>query len=135
MDFLTFGIFVKTDIMKLKLSLLLFCLMGIGVFSHAQNKPKAPKPTIVTEPEEIPVIVKSHKKATKLKPPPPPPLIVRDGKPSPPPKVEVVKFTPPKIVKDAEKPIPPPPPPAKPVKTKSDKPAQPDAPPPADLRA
>ena len=121
--------------MKLKLSLLLFCLMGIGIFSHAQNKPKTPKPTIVTESEDIPVIVKSHKKANKLKPPPPPPVMRKDGKPLAPPKVEAVKFTPPKIVKDAEKPIPPPPPPARPAKTKSEKPVQPDAPPPADLRA
>ena len=135
MDFITFGILVKTIIMKLRFSLLLFCLLGIGVFSHAQDKKKASKPTIVNEPEDIPVSVKSTKKAHNLKPPPPPPQFDKEGKPLPPPKVEVVKFTPPKIVKDKPN-LPPPPPPKKevvkftPPKIVKDKQAIPPPPPP-----
>ena len=111
MDFLTFGISVKTTIMKLRLSLLLFCLLGIGVFSHAQDKKKVPaKPVVEEGTDAIPVTVKSTKKAHKLKPPPPPPL-----------KPEVTKFTPPKIVKDGKTPPPPPPKP----KTAPEKPAEP----------
>ncbi len=132
MDFITFGISIKTFIMKLKFFLLLFCLLGIGVFSHAQDKKKASKPTIVNEPEDIPVSVRSTKKVKHLKPPPPPPMFDKEGKPLPPPKVERVKFAPPKIVKDKPN-LPPPPPPAKP-KTTASQPEKPPAPP-KDLRA
>ncbi len=121
--------------MKLKLSLLLFCLLGIGVFSNAQDKKKnTAKPKVENGADAIPVVVKSNKKAHKVPPPPPPPVVARDRKPLPPPKVEVVKFTPPKIVKDAEKPLPPPPPPAKPAKAKTGKPVTPDMPPMPDDR-
>jgi len=112
--------------MKLRLSLLLFCLLGIGVFSHAQNSKKAPAkpPTVENGPDAIPVTVTSSKKAHKQLPPPPPP-----------PKVEVTRFTPPKIVKNGEKLPPPPPPPHRPAKVKTAKPPKPDAPPPADEKA
>jgi hypothetical protein len=84
--------------MKLRFTLLLFCLFCIGIFSQAQQKPPIPpKPKVENGPDAIPVTVTSHKKAKKPLPPPPPP-----------PKAEAVKFTPPKIVKDAEKaPVPP----------------------------
>lgn len=120
--------------MKLKLSLVLFCLLGIGVFSHAQDSKKAAsKPEVLNGPDAIPVTVKSHKKAKKLVPPPPPPLPVnKAGKPvppPPPPKAEVTKFTAPKIVKTPPQ-TPPPPPPAKPSKAKAeDLPVKPDVPP------
>ena len=104
--------------MKLRLSLLLFCLLGIGFFSHSQDSKKTPppppspakpaKPIILNGEDAIPVIVKSSKKAHWKAPPPPP-------------KVEAVKFTPPKIVKDVEKV------PAPPVKPKIL--IKPDAPP------
>lgn len=111
--------------MKLRLSLLLFCLLGIGVLSHAQKPPKAPaKPTVENGPDAIPVTVTSSKKAHKQLPPPPPP-----------PKVEVTKFTPPKIVKNGEKLPPPPPPPLRPAKVKTATPPKPDAPPLADEKA
>jgi hypothetical protein len=132
MDFITFGILVKTYFMKLKFSLLLFCLLGIGVFSQAQDKKKVTKPTIVNEPEEIPVSVTSSKKAKHLKPPPPPPKFDKQGKPMPPTKIEEVKFTPPKIEKDKQ-PLPPPPPPVK-AKTNVSQPEKSKAPP-KDLRA
>ena len=110
MDFITFRISLKTNHMKLRLSLLLFCLLGIGVFSHSQETKKVlppppppakpAKPTVLNGPDAIPITVKSSKKVHWKIPPPPPP------------KVEAVKFTPPKIVRDVEKA--PPPPPAKP---------------------
>ena len=104
--------------MKLRLSLLLFSLFGIGLFSHSQENKKLPppppakpvKPTVLIGPDAIPVTVKSSKKPHWKIPPPPPP------------KVEAVKFTPPKIVKDIEKA---PAPPAKPKTI----PVKPDAPP------
>ncbi|MES2329487.1 MAG: hypothetical protein V4539_07790 [Bacteroidota bacterium] len=83
--------------MKLRLALVLFCLLGIGVFSHAQSKKEVPKPPVIVD---IPVTVKSSK---HRKPPPPPK----------PPKGEKVKFAPPRIVKDKQN-APPPPPPLKP---------------------
>jgi hypothetical protein len=155
MDFLTFGISMKINHMKLRLLLTTFCLLGIGIFSHAQDKKKTTKPVVENGPDAIPITVTSTKKAHK-KPPPPPP---------PPPKVEVVKFAPPKIVKDGDKVPPPPPPkvdlthykapqpkpevqydkngkrlppppppPSKPAKNKAEKPVAPDAPPAADQR-
>jgi len=129
--------------MKLRLTLVLLCLLGIGIFSHAQNKKKTSKPTIVNSPDEIPVTMISSKKHHK--PPPPPPPLDKYGKPLPPPKVEVVHFKPPVIVKD-EKTAPPPPKiektrfaPPKIVKdapkhTSKEKPVKPDAPPVADFR-
>ena len=103
--------------MKLRLSLLLFCLLGIGVFSHSQDSKKTPppppvkpaKPTVLIGDDAIPVTVKSSKKGHWKVPPPPP-------------KVQAVRFKPPKIVKDIEKAPPPPP-----AKTKA--PIKPDAPP------
>jgi hypothetical protein len=126
----------KTPHMKLRLPLILFCLLGAGLFAHSQNKKKTNKPTVENGLDAIPVTVQSHKKAHHRKPPPPPqivrdkmpppppPLPDKDGKPLPPPKVEITKFAPPKIVKDK---MPPPPPPAKHTKAK---PSAPDAPPP-----
>jgi len=74
MDFLTFGISVKTNHMKLRLLLTTFCLLGIGIFSHAQDKKKTTKPVVENGPDAIPVTVTSTKKSHK--PPPPPPPIV-----------------------------------------------------------
>lgn len=102
--------------MKLRLSLLLFCLLGIGVFSHSQDRVKTPpppppakpgKPTVLNGPDAIPVIVKSNKKAHRKVPPPPPP-----------PKVKAAKFTPPKMIRDVEK-----------APAKPGVPVKPDAPP------
>lgn len=95
--------------MKLRLSLLLFSLLGIGLFSNAQNKEKFEKnkPKVENAQPEIPVTVHSTKRPTKPPPPPPPPKIQKKGKPLLP--AEVTKFTPPKIVKDP-KALPPPPP-------------------------
>ncbi len=128
--------------MKLRLTLVLFCLLGIGIFSHAQNKKKTSKPIIVNSPDEIPVTMISSTKHHKPPPPPArpdidplsppkvkvahfkPPVIVKDEKrvPPPPPKVEKVRFAPPKIVKDA------------PTHASKEKPVKPDAPPAADFR-
>jgi hypothetical protein len=117
MDFLTFGISIKINHMKLRLLLTTFCLLGIGIFSHAQDKKKTTKPIVEDGPDAIPITVTSTKKAHKKPPPPPPKAEVqydKNGKqlppPPPPPKVEVVKFAPPRIVKDGDK-VPPPPPP------------------------
>ena len=90
------------------------------MFSYAQNKKKDPKPTVEKGDNLIPVTVKSTKH--RKPPPPPPPILTKDGKPLPPPKVEKVRFAPPKIVKDAPKYAP------------KEKPVKPDAPPPADFR-
>lgn len=120
MDFITFSISTKTTFMKLKLSLLLFCLLGIGIFSHAQDKKKAPsKPIVENGDAAIPVTVTSTKKAHRVPPPPPPPPKV----------VKAPKLTPPKMVNDGIKPPPPPPVPAKPASTKLTPPVKPDAPP------
>lgn len=92
--------------MKLRLSLLLFCLLGIGLFGNAQDKEKEQsKSKVENAPPEIPVMVTGTKKITPQKPPTPP-KIEKAGKPLPP--AEVTKFTPPKIVKDTK--VPPPPP-------------------------
>lgn len=104
--------------MKLKLSLLLFFLLGIGAFSHAQDKKKpSNKPKVENGDDAIPVTVTGKKKGHPLPPPPPPPRN-RNEKPSPPAK----------LMKEGDK-IPPPPPPARPVKEKHTLPVQPDAPP------
>lgn len=110
--------------MKLKLSLLLFCLLGIGIFSHAQDKKKTPaKPIVENGPDAIPVTVVSKKKAHKSPPPPPPP------------KAEITKFAAPKVLKNGDKLPPPPPPPAKLRKVKTEKPVRPDVPPLPDEKA
>lgn len=107
--------------MKLRLSLLLYFLLGIGMFSHAQDKPKTPPkpPKVENGPDALPVVVKSHKKGYKLAPPPPPPRVI-----------DVTKRTPPKEVSK-----PAPPPPAHPPKVKAEKPHSPDAPPLPDGKA
>jgi hypothetical protein len=84
MDFITFGISVKNTIMKLRLSLLLFCLFGIGLFSHAQARKKPAKPTVENGADAIPVTVTSTKKAHRKTTT----------------KEKTVKFAPPRIVKD-----------------------------------
>ena len=92
--------------MKLRLLLLLFSLLGIGLFGNAQDKEKAKNKSKVENAQpEIPVTVTGSKKSTHQKPPPLP-KIEKEGKPLPP--VEVTKFTPPKIVKDSKAPPPPP---------------------------
>lgn len=107
----------------------MFCLLGIGLFARSQNTKKAQtKPTVENGADAIPVTVQSTKKSYRK--PPPPPLLIKNVKPLPPPKVAVLKFTPPKIVKDAPKPSPP----HKPAKTIPLKPLTPDTPPPADNR-
>ena len=84
--------------MKLRILLITFCLLGVGLFSKAQTKqttkPSA-KPTIENGADAIPVIVSSKRKKKPV------------------PKVELTKFTPPVIVKDGDKKAPPPPPPTK----------------------
>jgi hypothetical protein len=98
MEFITFGILFKTIIMKLRILLIAFCLLGIGIFSKAQTKQAAKpsaKPTIENGADAIPVVVSSTRKKKAA------------------PKVEVTKFTPPVIVKDGDKKAPPPPPPTK----------------------
>lgn len=104
--------------MKLKLSLLLFCLLGIGIFSHAQDKKKIPpKPIVENGDDAIPVTVTSTKKAHRIpSPPPPPPKVIK-----------APKSIPPKMVNDGIKPPPPPPVPAKPTKVKMTAPVKPDA--------
>ena len=111
----------------------MFCLLGIGLFARSQNTKKAQtKPTLENGADAIAVTVQSTKKSHRKPPPPPqPPLFIKNGKPFPPPKMEVLKFTPPKMAKDAPKP----PPPHKPTKTSPLKPLTPDAPPPADNRS
>jgi len=109
----------------------MFCLLGIGLFARSQNTKKAQtKPTLENGADAIAVTVQSTKKSHRKPQPPPPPLLIKDGKPLPPLKVEVLKFSSPKIVKDAPKP----PPPHKPAKTIPLKPLTPDTPPPADNR-
>ncbi len=102
MEFITFGILFKTIIMKLRILLITFCLLGVGLFSKAQakqtTKPSA-KPTIENGADAIPVVVSSKRKKKSA------------------PKVEVTKFTPPVIVKDGDKKAPPPPPKKEPTKT------------------
>ena len=94
--------------MKLRLTLILFCLLGIGLFAKSQDKKRGQsKPTVENGADAIPVMVKSTKKVHRKLPAPP--LIDKDRKPLPPQKIGAIKFTPPKIVKDAPKPPPPPP--------------------------
>lgn len=116
----------------MRLTLILFCLLGIGLFAHSQGKKTNSKVTIVNGADAIPVTVISHKKSHRQIPVPPKPPLDKEAKPLPPPKPMATKFTPPVIIKDGEKPPPPPPPPAKPRKTK---PSAPDAPPPPPEKA
>ncbi|MEN9684765.1 MAG: hypothetical protein RLZZ28_551 [Bacteroidota bacterium] len=100
--------------MKLKLSLLVFALFCIGIFSHAQEKPKVPAspPKVQNGADAIPVTVTSTKKPQKPPPPPPPKPSKSEEARSTPPKIEKVEKLPP--------PPPPPPPPAKPKKEKQE---------------
>lgn len=102
-------------IMKLRLSLLLYFLLGIGMFSHAQDKLKTPPkpPKVENGPDAIPVVVKSHKKGQKLPTPPPPKVAAMDNPGAP------------KSLKHLASP----PPLAHPRKVKAEKPPKPDAPP------
>jgi hypothetical protein len=118
MEIITFSILTKTKIMNLRLLLIAFFLLGIGIFANAQEK-KAPhsntKPTDENGADAIPVTVTSSAKKNKPKPPNPP---------------EPVRFTAPVIVKDGDKKVPPPPPPPPAVKQKKsgDLPAPPPPP-------
>ena len=60
---------MKNAVMKLKLTLLLFCLFGVGIFSHAQDNKKAQstRPKVESGPDAIPVVVTSSKKAAAKK--------------------------------------------------------------------
>ncbi len=101
--------------MNLRISLIVFFLFGIGIFANAQDKKQShvsAKPTVENGADAIPVIVTSSARKSKPKPPKAP---------------EPVKFTPPVIVKDADKklPAPPPPPTIKKKKTGDIPPAAP----------
>ena len=102
MDFLTFLILGKINDMKLRLTLLTYCLFCVGIFSHAQEPKKKPAKPKVDYDVAPPVIVTATQKSHR-KPPPPPPVNV-NRHPLPPPKVKVVHFAPPKVVKDPVKP-------------------------------
>jgi hypothetical protein len=148
---------VKTSYMKLKLTLLGFCLFCVGIFSHAQDKKARPsKPAVEEGADPIPVTVTSKKRHSKpiaiqqydkdgnlLPPPPPPPKIERarfappkivkdDQAPPLPPKQDKARFDPPKIEKDGDVPPPPPPKPGKgrfaPPRIVKDRPAPPPPP-------
>jgi hypothetical protein len=99
MEIITFSIIAKTKIMNLRLLLIAFFLLGIGIFANAQEKKSthsSTKPTVENGADAIPVTVTSSSKKNKPKPPKAP---------------EPVKFTPPVLVKDGDKKAPPPPPP------------------------
>lgn len=115
MDFITFRILLKTLIMKVRLTLLLFCLLGIGLLARSQDKKHIAKPKIENGPDTIPITVKSHKKSHHKPPPPPPPAIISKHKPMPPAK----------MIKDAPKPPLPPPVPNKPSKSTPVRPEMP----------
>lgn len=55
--------------MKLKLTLLLFCLFGVGIFAHTQenNKAQSTKSKAENGTDAIPVVVSSSKKALAKK--------------------------------------------------------------------
>ena len=77
--------------MSVRLTLLLFCLFGIGLFARSQDKKHIAKPKIENGPDAIPVTVKSHKKSHHKPPPPPPPSMMdKKSKPMPPPKIKDV---------------------------------------------
>jgi outer membrane biosynthesis protein TonB len=100
MEIITFSILAKTKNMNLRISLIAFFLIGIGIFANAQDKKQHPaqaKPAVENGADAIPVTVTSSNKKNKPKPPKAP---------------EPVKFTPPVIVKNADKAPPPPPPPS-----------------------
>lgn len=143
MDFLTFSVSIQTTDMKLRLTLLSFCLFGVGIFSHAQQKSK--------EAASKPQAIKQYDKDGNLLPPPPPPPPRPAGKarmnaghdvpPPPPPPKEPRPGT-----KQAPDLPPPPPPPIerkehrskshtqKPEEPKQ-KPIDPSAPPAPDVRS
>jgi len=124
------SILTKRSHMKLKLTLLLMFLLGVGLFTQGQDKPiksvKADKAAVVDGRDALPVTVKSNKKSKAIKPPPPPPVeppptaIRKPEQPAPPPPPEKVKIK-------VNKHIPPPPPLAKPKPPVKSVP--PDAPP------
>jgi outer membrane biosynthesis protein TonB len=100
MEIITFSILAKTKNMNLRISLIAFFLFGIGIFANAQYKKQHPaqaKPAVENGADAIPITVTSSNKKNKPKPPKAP---------------EPVKFTPPVIVKNADKAPPPPPPPS-----------------------
>lgn len=88
--------------MSLRLLLIAFFLLGIGIFSHAQSMEKSKenskaktqksKPIVEDGPDAIPVTVTSTPRKKKTK------------------SAEPAKFTPPVIIKDSEKKTAPPPP-------------------------
>jgi hypothetical protein len=145
---------IKTTVMKLRLALILLCLLGIGLFARTQDAQKTPKPKVENSPAlekdakplPPPRIVISRVDTPRFRrnggqhsptpppptridikkhvPPPPPPPIDKDGNPLPAPKVEAVKFKPPVIIKTKD--VPPPPPPPKPSRTNVPKVVQED---------
>ena len=127
MDFITFGIPLKTTRMKLKLALTIFCLLGIGLFAHSQDAPKKqssqkgtgtdthaqPKKyepvddTLPPPPPPPPPTAMRKNESLRIKalpPPPPPPLVPtgKNGKTLPAPKAAMIK--------EPSSPPPPPPP-------------------------
>lgn len=120
MEFITFRISGKTTHMKVKLTLILLCLLGIGIFARSQvRKKQSGKQVIENGPDAIPVIVTSHKKAHHVTSKP---SIIRNYRPSPPGKPKAGR-----IKEPTGKPgIPPPPPPP----TTPPLPAPPSLPPP-----
>lgn len=108
MEFITFSILVKINIMKMRLALTAFCLFCIGIFSQAQDSKKAPaktKPIVENGPDAIPVTVTSTRKKTPPTPPPPPPSKkIKTAPPPPPPPKNVAPKTPvpPQVQKHAD---------------------------------
>ena len=81
--------------MKLRLTLLLMCLFGTGLFADAQVKKKThsrpPKPQIIIAPDEIPVIVKSTKKAHARKRVKTAPKVIKKDQPVRPTSAEYIR--------------------------------------------
>jgi hypothetical protein len=71
------------QVMLRRIYLFMVCLLGTGIFSHAQDKPtppppppvktkkQPPPPAVVDEKPTIPIEVTAYKKAKKIPPPPP----------------------------------------------------------------
>lgn len=118
---------IKRSHMKLRFTLLLFCLLGVGLFAQGQNIPVKPKKIdkveVIDGKDALPITVRSTKKSKVPKPPPPPPVEVvkvdPNKVPPPPP--------PPKLIKKGPM-NPPPPPPVERVKIKMNEVAPPPPP-------
>lgn len=111
--------------MKLRFTLLLFCLLGVGLFAQGQDKPtkakKIDKIEVVDGKDALPITVRSTKKSKVPKPPPPVEVVKVDPNKVPPPP------PPPKLIKKGPM-NPPPPPPFERVKIKMNEVAPPPPP-------